>query len=87
VRADSRAKLIRLGDVVGTNGEQSAVTHLELAMKLKESFVLPAILGTKAAAAENQNHRMLSLELRELPTLRGPVGKFVVREYSSCNNV
>jgi len=51
-------------------------------VKLKKSFMLPAILGTITSAAENENHRMLSLEFRELPTLRRVIGKLVIGEHS-----
>ncbi len=82
-RADSGAKLIRLGDVVRANRDQPAIAYLELTVKLEKSFMLPAILGTITSAAENENRRMLSLEFRELPTLRRVIGKLVIGEHSS----
>ena len=83
VRADPGAKLIRLGDVVRANRDQPAIAHLELTVKLNKPFMLPAVLGTETSAAENQNHWMLPLEFRELPTLRRVVGKLVIGEHCS----
>jgi hypothetical protein len=87
VRADPGTKLIRLGEVVRADRDQTAITHLELTVELKKPFVLPAILGTIAPAAENENHRVRSLELRELPPLPGVVGKLIVGEAGPWNHV
>jgi hypothetical protein len=56
-------------------------------MELDKSFSLPAVLGAVPSAAEDENHRMLALQLGELPALRGVVGQFVVGEDSPWNNV
>ena len=82
-RADSGAKLIRLGDVVRANRDQPAIAYLELMVKLEKSFMLAAILGTIISAAKNENCRMLSLEFREFPTLRRVIGKLVIGERST----
>ncbi len=49
--------------------------------------MLPAILWTVTAAAEDENHWMLSLQFGEPPTLRCVIGKFVIGEYSPGNNI
>ncbi len=81
------AIFIRRGDVVGANRHQPAIANFELTMKLNEAFMLPAILGTKRSAAEDKNHGIGSLQFRELLAFRGVIGKLVVREDSSWNNV
>ena len=42
--------------------------------------MLPVILGTKTATAQDENHGMLSLQFGELPPLRSVIGQFVVRK-------
>jgi hypothetical protein len=56
-------------------------------MELNKPFSLPAVFGAVPSATEDENHRMLSLQLRELPALRSVVGQFVVGEDSPWNNV
>jgi hypothetical protein len=56
-------------------------------MEFNKPFSLPAVLGAETSAAEDENHWMLSLQLGELPAFRGVVGKLIVGEYSSWNNV
>ena len=81
------AELVRLGDVVGTDGNKSAITNLELTMELNQALVLPAVLGTEAAAAEHENHRMLPLHFGKPPALAGMVGKLIIREDGSWDDV
>jgi hypothetical protein len=87
VRTDSAAIFVRLSDIVGANRDKPAVSNLELTMELNEHFNLPAIPGTVTSAAEDENHWILSLQFRELPSLCGVVGKLIVREDSSWDNV
>jgi hypothetical protein len=54
---------------------------------LNKPFSLPAVLRAEASAAEDENHRVLSLQFGELPPLSGVVGKFIVGEDSPRNNV
>src|SRR6185295_8623458 len=56
-------------------------------MKLNKSLMLPAILWAKPAAAEDENHRIGALQLRELPAFRGVIGELVIGEDSAWNNV
>ena len=56
-------------------------------MKLNEPLSLPAVLGAETAAAEDENHWMLSLQFGELPAFPGLVGKLIVGEASSRNHV
>src|SRR5215213_8387373 len=56
-------------------------------MKLNKPFVLPAIPGAEATAAEDERHRVLPLQVGEFSAFRGVVGKLVVREDGSRNNV
>jgi hypothetical protein len=87
VGTDAAAIFIRLGDVVGADCNQSAIADLDLTMELNKPFSLPTVFGAVPSATEDENHRMLSLQLGELPALRGVVGQFVVREDSPWNNV
>ena len=63
VRPDAGAIFARLGDVVRADRNKSAIADLELAMLVDEPFGLPTVLGAIASAAEDQNHRMRSLQL------------------------
>ena len=56
-------------------------------MELKKPLSLPAVLGAETSAAEYEDHRILSLQLGELPALRGMVGKLIVGEDSPWNDV
>src|SRR5262249_11794302 len=87
VGADSAAVFIRLSDIVGANGDKSAIGDLELTMESNEPFGLPAVLGAETSSAQHQNHGMLSLQFGELPAFCGVVGEFIVGEDSPWNNV
>jgi hypothetical protein len=50
-------------------------------------FSLSAVLEAESAAAEDEHHGMLALQLGELPALRRVIGKFVVGEDDPWNNV
>jgi hypothetical protein len=56
-------------------------------MECNKPFSLPAVLGAEAAAAEDENHWMLSLQFGELTAFRGVVGKLVVGEDGPWNDV
>jgi hypothetical protein len=87
VSADSAAIFVGLGDIVGADGDQPAIGNLEFAVKLDQQLGLSAVLGAIASAAEHENHRMLPLQFGELPAFRGVVGKLVVGEDGSGDNV
>jgi hypothetical protein len=84
---DSAAVFVRLGDVVGADGNEAAVRDFKFAMELHEAFGLAAVLGAKATAAEDENHGMLALQFGEFAALRGVIGKFVVRKDGARNDV
>jgi hypothetical protein len=75
VSADTAVIFVRLSDVVGTDCDKPAVANLRLAIKFKKPFSLSAVLGAESAAAEDEHHRMLALQLGELPTFRRVTGK------------
>ena len=85
--ADTAAIFICLSDVVGADRDKAAIANLHVTMELKKPFSLSAVLGAETAAAEDKDHRMLALQFGELPALRRVVGKFVVWENGSWNNV
>src|SRR5207302_4320318 len=77
-RTDAGTKLVRLEQVVGRYGHETAVADLHLAMQLQQPLVLPPFLWTKASAGERQHERIALLQLRERPVLAAVVGKVVV---------
>src|ERR1700738_3654619 len=85
--ADSSAVFIRLHNVVGADRDKSAIANLNLTMEFKKQLGLPAVLRAETAAAEDEHHGMLALQLGELPVFRRVVGKFVVGEDGPWNNV
>src|SRR5262249_42098853 len=85
--ADSSPILIRLRNIVRADRDEPAVANLDLAMKLNKPFSLPAVLGAEASPAQDKNHWMLSLQFGEFPAFCSVVGKLVVREDGSWNNV
>src|SRR6266436_6553897 len=87
VGANSAAILIRLSDIVGADCDQAAIANLELAMELNQPFSLPALFRAEASPAEDEDHRVLSLQFGELLPLSAVVGEFIVGEYRPGNNV
>src|SRR5262249_2740780 len=87
VGTDPAAILIRLSNVVGADRHKPAIANFELTMELNKSFGLPAVLGAETSTAEDENHRMLSLQLGELPAFRSVVGQLIVGEGRPWNNV
>jgi hypothetical protein len=87
VSADTATIFVRLGDVVGTDGDKPAIANLNLAVEFEEPFSLSAVLRAETAAAEDEDHGMLALQLGKLLALRGVVGKFVVGKNGSWNNI
>ena len=87
VGAISGAIFTRLSDIVGIDCDTPAIGNLELTMELNTPFSLPAVLGAETSAAEDENHGMLSLQFGEPSAFRGVVGKLIVGEDSSGNDV
>jgi hypothetical protein len=85
--ADAGAIFVRLSDVVGAHRDKAAIANLHLSMEFKKSFSLSAVLGAVATAAQDEHHRMLALQLGELPAFRRVVGKFVVGENGPRDDV
>jgi hypothetical protein len=44
-------------------------------MEFHQQFRLTAILGAESSAAQDENHGMLPLQVRELPAFRVVIGK------------
>jgi hypothetical protein len=74
VGTDSTAIFIRLSNIVCADRNKPAIGNLELTMELNKTFSLPAVFGAEASAAEDENHRMLSLQFGELPSFCCVVG-------------
>src|SRR5205807_8533334 len=49
--------------------------------------MLPAVLRTETSAAEDENHRILSLQFGKLSAFGRVIRKFVIRKHSPWNNV
>ena len=49
--------------------------------------MLPAVFRAETSAAEHKNHGILFLKLGKLPAFPSMIGKFVVWENSSWDNV
>jgi hypothetical protein len=73
VGTDSGAVFTSFRDVVGADCDQAAIRDFELTMKLDEKLRLAPVLGTITAAAEDEYHWVLSLQLGELSAFRGMV--------------
>ena len=54
VRVDAVAIFVRLDNVVSADRHQPAISNLEFAVKLSQALMLPAILGAKPSAAEDE---------------------------------
>jgi len=87
VGTDSAAICIRLGDVVCANRDSPAIADPKLTMKLNKPFMLPAVLGAEASAAEDENYWMLPLQFRKLPAFSGEIRKRIAGQDSPWNNV
>jgi hypothetical protein len=87
VGVDAGTIFIRLGDIVGAYGHETAIGDFEFAMELNEEFGLAAVLGAEASAAEDEDHGMRALEVGEFAAFRGLIGKLVVGESGAGNNV
>jgi hypothetical protein len=87
VGTDSASIFTRLSNIVRANRDKPAIGNLELAMKYNKPFGLASILGAETSAAKDENQWMLSLQFGKLSALCGMVGKLVVGEDSSWNNV
>src|SRR6267378_5126599 len=78
VCANSRAKFVRLSDVVSADRDQPAVADLRLALKLYQPFVRPPVLWTIPAAAEHSDHRIVLLQFGKPPPFPRVIGKLIV---------
>jgi hypothetical protein len=56
VGADSGSIFVGFGDVVGADGDQTAVAYLHLAVELEEELVLAAVFGAEASTAKDEHH-------------------------------
>ena len=86
MRAYSAAIFVGLDDIVGGDRDQPAIADLHLTMEFEQTFGLTAILGTEAAAAKHDHHRILLLQLGELAMLSGVVAKLIVGKDSALRS-
>ena len=87
MRAGGRAKLVGLEQVVRGDRDEMAVAHFHLVKELDEALVLAAILRAEPPATQDDDERVVLLELRELPVRSGLIGQLVVGERRACHDV
>jgi hypothetical protein len=87
MRADTHAILVGLREIVGADRHQAAITNLHLAVELDKSLSLPTIFRAETAAAEDNDHRISSLQLGELSAFCRVVGKFVVGKNRTWDHI
>ena len=75
-------EFISVSDVVCADRHQPAITDFHLTMQVKQSFMMPAIFRAISAAAENQDHRIQRLQLRQLAMFPDVIRKLVIWERS-----
>jgi hypothetical protein len=84
---DPTAIFIRLNDAVGADRDEAAIGNRKLPMELNKPLGLPAVLGAVTAAAENEHHRVLSLQIGKLAALSCVVGQLVIGKDRPWNDV
>jgi hypothetical protein len=87
VGVDAGAIFIRLGDIVGAYGHETAIGDFEFAMELDEEFGLAAVLGAETSAAEDEDHGVRALQFGEFAAFRSVIGKLVVWESGAGDDV
>jgi hypothetical protein len=87
VSADSAPIFIRLSDIVGADRDKPTISDFKLTMELNKTLSLPTILGAETSAAEDKNHWVRSLKLRQLPVFGCVVGKLIVGKDGPWNNL
>src|ERR1700681_2773468 len=85
--ADTRAIVIRRKHVVGTDGDQAAVSDFHLAVKLDQSLGLALILRAVSSPAKHQHHGIWSLQIGKLATFAGVIGQLIIGKYCASYNV
>jgi len=75
VSSCTAAVLIRLCNVVGADRDQPAISDFQFTMQLHQPFSLPAVLWAEATSAQNEHHRMRTLQFRQL-SMFGRVVRF-----------
>jgi hypothetical protein len=87
VGADAGAELVRFEQIVGRDGDETAVPHLHLAMELQQPFMLSPLFWAEPSAREHQHQRIASLQLRERPAHPAVIQKLVVGKGGAGNDV
>jgi hypothetical protein len=83
--ADSGAIFTRLSDIVGADRDEPTIGDLKLTMEFDKTLSLPA--GQKPPRLRTRTIGWGSLQFRQLPVLRGVVGKLIVGEDGPWNDV
>jgi len=87
LRAHLIAELVGLQDVVGGDRDDLGVHHGDLRVVRGQLQVLLVILGAEAAAGEQQNHRVDTLQLAQPPPGPGVIGQLVVGECPAGHDI
>jgi len=74
MRSYASAVLVGRRKVVRADRDQAAVTDFHFTMEFDQTLCLPTILWTETSSAENQNHRIGPLQIRELAVSTRVIG-------------
>src|SRR6266478_3313513 len=85
--ADTGAVLIRQKHVVGTDGDEPAVTDFHLVVKLDQTLGLAPILWAVSSPAEHQDHGIWPLKIGKLAVFARVIGQLIIGEYCASYNV
>jgi hypothetical protein len=74
MRSHAGAVLVGRSQVVRADSDQTAVTDFHFPMEFDQTLCLPTIFWTEASPAENQDHRIGPLQIRELAVFARVIG-------------
>jgi hypothetical protein len=74
MRPDAGTVFVGRRQVVSADGDQTAVTDFHFAMEFDKTLCRPTIFWTETSAAENQDHRIGPLQIRELAMFTSVIG-------------
>jgi hypothetical protein len=87
VGADAAAVLIRLGDIVCADGDEPAIADLHLTVELQQAFGVSPIFRAERAAAEDEHHWIIALQLSKPSMPGGMIAQFIVGQNCSGDDV
>jgi hypothetical protein len=79
VRSNTTAIFVGLRNVAGADRDQAVIGNFHFTVKLEQALSLTPVLWTGASTAQDENHGVGSLKLREFAVLPSVLGKLIVR--------